>query len=104
MDSIEHGKNSYLKLKAENEVIQVQTLQTKMEKFDLQVMLADGSFADYEVQTQRDAKVYEVLQNGKYLASFSATEDGGWALEQNPANIDEDLRNRITQQLNGYRR
>ena len=74
-----------------------------MERFDLQVLLSDGSFADYELQTERDSKLYEVLKNGEPLASFRATEDGGWALESNPTNIDADLQHRITQQLNGYR-
>ena len=74
-----------------------------MEKYDLQVMLGDGSFADYEVQTEREAKTFEILNKGELIAAFSATEDGGWSLENNPGKIDDDLQQRITQQLNGYR-
>lgn len=74
-----------------------------MEKYNLQVMLADGSFADYELQTERDSKVFEILKDGEAYASFTATEDGSWNLEKNPGNIDEDLQQRITLQLNGYR-
>ena len=66
-------------------------------------MLSDGSFVDYEVQTERDAKTYEVLKKGEPVASFTTTKDGGWKLENNPGKIDEDLQQRITQQLNGYR-
>jgi hypothetical protein len=75
-----------------------------MEEFDLQLMLADGSFADYKVRTERDAKTYEIVQDGTPVALYSATSDGGWALEQNPGKIDEDLQKRITLQLNGFRK
>ncbi len=74
-----------------------------MEKFDLQVLLHDGSFVDYEVKTDRDSDIYEVLEDGKLIASFKATKDGGWKIENNEAQIDEDLQHRITLQLNGYR-
>ena len=74
-----------------------------MEQYDLQVLLSDGSFADYEVRTERGAKTYEILKKDELVASFVATEDGGWRLENNPGNIDSDLQHRITQQLNGYR-
>ncbi|MBC7914599.1 MAG: hypothetical protein H7Y07_10825 [Pyrinomonadaceae bacterium] len=74
-----------------------------MEKYNLQVMLSDGSFADYEVQTARDAKTYELLQEGKPLASFEASTNGDWELIDNPGNIDEDLQQRISTQLNGFR-
>ncbi len=74
-----------------------------MEKYDLQVLLSDGSFADFEVQTEREAKTYDILKKGELIASFKPTKDGGWELETNPGNIDQDLEHRITQQLNGYR-
>lgn len=74
-----------------------------MEKFDLQVMLSDGSFADYKVQTERESKTYEILQGDKAVASFKASANGGWEMIDNPANIDEDLQQRIEAQLNGFR-
>ncbi|MBC8053369.1 MAG: hypothetical protein H7Y13_09920 [Sphingobacteriaceae bacterium] len=74
-----------------------------MEKYNLQVMLSDGSFADYEVQTEREAKTFDILKKGEIIASFSATTDGGWLLENNPGKVDDDLQQRITRQLNGYR-
>lgn len=74
-----------------------------MEKFDLQVMLSDGSFADYKVQTERDAKTFEILQDNQAVASFKAAANGGWEMIDNPANIDEDLQQRIETQLNGFR-
>ena len=66
-------------------------------------MLADGSFADYDVQTERDAKTFELLKDGKSVASFDAAADGSWVLTDNPGNIDEDLQHRIATQLNGFR-
>ena len=74
-----------------------------MERFDLQVLLSDGSFADYEVQTERHSDIFEVFKDDNVLASFKATKDGGWELEDNPAKIDKDLEHRITLQLNSYR-
>lgn len=74
-----------------------------MENLNLQVMLQDGSFADFEVQTERDSKIYTILEKGEALASFKAIENGEWALESNPGQIDGDLQDRITKQLNGYR-
>lgn len=74
-----------------------------MESFELQVMLKDGSFADYEVQTERDSKVYTILKKAEVLASFKAVENGAWALESNPGQMDDDLQKRITKQLDGYR-
>ena len=74
-----------------------------MEQYDLQVLLSDGSFADYEVRTERDTKIYEISEKGEPVATFIATKDGGWSLENNPGNIDSDLQHRIALQLNGYR-
>jgi hypothetical protein len=74
-----------------------------MEKYSLQVMLGDGSFADYEVATERNGRTYEIQQKGEPIATFKAMEDGGWALENNPGNIDEDLQQRLSKQLDGYR-
>jgi hypothetical protein len=89
------------KLKLLKTVIMVQDLP--MERYNLQVMLGDGSFADYEVATERTGRTYDILKQGTVVATFSATEDGGWNLESNPGNIDEDLQQRLTNQLNGYR-
>lgn len=74
-----------------------------MEKFDLQVMLSDGSFADYIVHTEREAKTFKVLQNEELIASFKALPNGSWELVNNPAEIDDDLQHRIEAQLNGFR-
>lgn len=74
-----------------------------MEQFDLQVMLSDGSFADYIVHTEREAKTFDVLQNGELIVSFKALANGSWELADNPAKIDKDLQHRIETQLNGFR-
>lgn len=74
-----------------------------MENFDVQVMLKDGSFADFVVQTERGSKLYTILKDGKEQVSFKAIENGLWELEDNPAQVDEDLQKRITKQLDGYR-
>jgi hypothetical protein len=79
------------------------TIKLAMEKFDLQIMLHDGSFADYKVQTERGAKTFEILKDEQNIASFEANVDGEWTLIDNPGNIDEDLQQRISKQLNGFR-
>jgi hypothetical protein len=72
-----------------------------METFDIQVLLKDGSFADYEVRN--DDQKYQILQNEKPLISFKADEDGTWSPYDNVGNIDEDLQERIINQLNGFK-
>lgn len=84
-------------------VIKSKPKKNTMEKFEIQALLHDGSFVDYEVQTERHSDKYEVFKDGKPIASFRATKDGGWEIENNQAQIDEDLQHRITLQLNGYR-
>ncbi|WP_207426768.1 hypothetical protein [Pedobacter sp. SYSU D00535] len=75
-----------------------------MDKFDIQVMLADGSFTDFEIQNERGENSYEVFQKNEKIGTFQAGDDGSWTLTENPGNINEDLRNRIINQLNGFRR
>jgi len=84
-------------------VIKSKPKKNTMEKFEIQTLLHDGSFVDYEVQTERHSDTYEVFKDGNFIASFKATKDGGWEIENNQAQIDEDLQHRITLQLNGYR-
>lgn len=74
-----------------------------MEKFDIQVMLQDGTFADYEVHNERDGKIYEVITAGKLAGVFEAGDDGSWSLVSNNGNISDDLQQRIINQLNGFR-
>ena len=74
-----------------------------MDKFDIQVLLKDGSFADYQVENERGENTYQVLHQGNKIASFSATEDGSWQIADNEANIDADLQQRIINQLNGFK-
>jgi len=74
-----------------------------MELFDIQVLLQDGSFEDYQVENERENKIYRVLKDTIFLISFTADEDGGWSLAENPGNISEDLQQRILNQLNGFR-
>lgn len=72
-----------------------------METFDIQVLLKDGNFADYEVKY--DQKKYDVIHNGEKLISFKNDKDGTWSAVENFANIDEDLQDRIINQLNGFK-
>ncbi|PWG79076.1 hypothetical protein [Pararcticibacter amylolyticus] len=72
------------------------------EQFDIQVMLADGTFADYIVKTERDSDVYQVFSNSEHLASFRASE-GEWILEDNTGNLETDLQSRLKEQLKGLR-
>ena len=72
-----------------------------METFDIQVLLKDGNFADYEVKY--DQHKYEVRQNNETLISFKNDEDGTWTTVDNAANIDDDLQERIINQLNGFK-
>jgi len=74
-----------------------------MDKFDIQVLLKDGTFADYQVENERNQNTYLVLHEGKKIASFSATEDGSWQIANNEANIDADMQQRIINQLNGFK-
>ena len=75
-----------------------------MERFDMQVMLKDGSFADYEVMNDNEKPEYEIWQKDNRLATFTAQSDGNWVLTDNPGDLDADLQQRIINQLNGYRR
>ena len=72
-----------------------------METFDIQVLLKDGTFADYEVKY--DKQKYEVRQNEKALITFQANEDGTWSSYDNAGDIDDDLKERIINQLNGFK-
>jgi hypothetical protein len=74
-----------------------------MEIFDIQIMLKDGSLAPYQVQNERDSDIYKVFEQEKHVASFTASKDGSWNLNENPGNIDEDLEHRLVNQLNGLR-
>ena len=74
-----------------------------MEKFDIQVLLKDGSFADFQVENETGSDIYQVFQKDKSLAQFVATEDGGWIVGHNSGNLDDDLQQRIINQLNGFK-
>ncbi len=74
-----------------------------MDKYDLQVMLQDGSFKDFEVHNESWTDVFMVLQEGKLVSVFNAKKDGTWEMLENPGGIDEDLQKRIGEQLKGLR-
>lgn len=74
-----------------------------MEQFDLQVMLKDGSFADFLVQTERDSGVYEVFRNEERMGVFTADDDGSFSISDRQGGPNEDLESRIIEQLKGYR-
>lgn len=74
-----------------------------MEQFDLQVMLPDGTFADYIVKTERDSEQYQVFNGETPVATFSAGDNGEWTVSENSGNIDADLESRIKEQLKGFR-
>lgn len=73
-----------------------------MDSFNILVMMKDGSFAEYEVRNKRNDATYEILKKGEAVATFKASTDGTWTVVDNPANIDEDLKTRISKQLEGY--
>lgn len=73
-----------------------------MEQFDMQVMLKDGAFADFQVKTDREAKFYEVYKKDTLLATFKDDENGSFVLEHNQGDIDDDLQSRIIEQLKGF--
>lgn len=73
-----------------------------MEQFDMQLMLKDGAFADYQVKTEKNSKLYEVYNGESLIASFEDDNQGSFALSDNPGNIDEDLQSRIIEQLKGF--
>ena len=75
-----------------------------MDSYNLQVMLKDGSIADYLVQEYPKENKYEVLKDKNPVAVFKSEANGGWLLAENPGNIDAELEERIASQLNGYRR
>ena len=73
-----------------------------MEQYDMQLMLKDGAFADYQVKTEKNSKLYEVYNGESLIASFEDDNQGSFALSDNPGNIDEDLQSRIIEQLKGF--
>ena len=74
-----------------------------MEIFDIQVLLKDGSLADYQVQNERDSDIFKVYKHDEPVAIYKSKKDGTWQLTENDAQIDEDLQQRIINQLNGLR-
>lgn len=74
-----------------------------MDRFDIQVLLKDGSFADYQVENERSENIYKLYQQDEFLASFVADKDGGWTVTDNSKDIPEELQERIKNQLNGFR-
>ncbi len=75
-----------------------------MDSYNLEVMQKDGSIVDYFVQEYVEEKKFEILAKDKLIAVFKSELDGNWTLIDNPGNVDNDLEERITGQLNGYRR
>lgn len=73
-----------------------------MEQFDMQLMLKDGTFADYQVKTDKDSKRFEVYSGESLLASFKDDGQGSFSLGDNPGSIDEDLQRRMIEQLKGF--
>lgn len=73
-----------------------------MEQFDMQLMLKDGAFADYQVKTEKNTKIYEVYSGESLVASFEDDNQGSFTLSDNPGNIDEDLQGRMIEQLKGF--
>lgn len=73
-----------------------------MEQFDMQLMLKDGAFADYQVKTEKNTKVYEVYDGDTLVASFEDDSQGSFTISDNPGNIDEDLQGRMIEQLKGF--
>jgi len=73
-----------------------------MEQFDMQLMLKDGAFADYQVKTEKNSKLYEVYSGDSLVASFEDDNQGSFTLSDNPGNIDEDLQSRMIEQLKGF--
>lgn len=73
-----------------------------MEQFDMQLMLKDGAFADYQVKTEKNSKLYEVYSGESLVASFADDNQGSFTLSENPGNIDEDLQSRMIEQLKGF--
>lgn len=74
-----------------------------MDQFDMQLMLPDGSFADYTVKAERNSDEYQVFKDDNLLATFIAKENGEWDISDNPGNIDSDLESRMKEQLKGFR-
>lgn len=74
-----------------------------MDKFDIQILLKDGSFADYQVENERGTDSYQVFQQEKPIAKFETSADGSWQILDNTANIDSDLEQRIINQLKGFK-
>ena len=75
-----------------------------METFNLQVMQKDGSITDYMIQEYLSENKYEILHKDTLIAVFQSEPSGEWTLIDNPGNIEPELEERITGQLNGYRR
>lgn len=74
-----------------------------MDQFDMQLMLPDGSFADYTVKAERNSDEYKVFKDDNLLVAFIARENGEWDISDNPGNIDSDLESRMKEQLKGFR-
>lgn len=70
-----------------------------MENFEIQVLLKDGSFADYDVQFSDNE--YMVLERGKRLITFNADNSSSWNVVSNEGALDPDLQERIINQLKG---
>lgn len=73
-----------------------------MEQFDMQLMLKDGAFADYQVKTEKNTKIYDVYSGDTLVASFEDDSQGSFTISDNPGNIDEDLQGRMIEQLKGF--
>jgi len=73
-----------------------------MEQFDMQLMLKDGAFADYQVKTDKDSGVFDVYSGDSLIASFKDDGQGSFSLSDNPGNADDDLQRRMIEQLKGF--
>ena len=73
-----------------------------MEKFDIQVLLKDGAITDYHVENERGSDTYNVFLEAKPIAKFTAMPNGSWQVSDDAA-LDEDLKQRIINQLNGFK-
>ncbi len=69
----------------------------------MQVMLQDGSFADYIVKTERDSDIYQIFKGESLLATFKTSGNGDWSVTDNPGKVNSDLESRIKEQLKGLR-
>jgi len=72
-----------------------------MEKINIQVMLKDGSLSSFDITITGKSELFTIEQQGTICARFKPNTDGSWTLLENPAEISDDLRRRIENQLNG---